>query len=180
MEAKSAPVSVTLIHPGRIDTPYNEHAHGYIAQQPAHRGMIYPPEAVAEAVLRAAETPLRDVYVGFQATAVQLAGALVPRLLDKAMERYTPSYAPVQSRWGRERRCRPPQHSGEALRSGRAAGAGEQRVPQARGGGQDAAARGHPRRVGPLRSPTVPPASCASSTPAAQSQGCRPGAASRR
>jgi short-subunit dehydrogenase len=88
MEAKKAPVSVTLIHPGRIDTPYNEHAQSYIKDQPAHRGMIYPPEAVARAILYAAHAPVRDVYVGFQAKAVALAGALMPRSLDKVMERY--------------------------------------------------------------------------------------------
>jgi NAD(P)-dependent dehydrogenase (short-subunit alcohol dehydrogenase family) len=42
LEKDKAPVSVTLIHPGRIDTPYNEHARSYMPNQPAHRGMIYP------------------------------------------------------------------------------------------------------------------------------------------
>lgn len=55
---------MTLIHPGRIDTPYNEHARSYISKQPAHRGMIYPPEAVAEAILYSAEHQKRNMYVG--------------------------------------------------------------------------------------------------------------------
>ncbi|MCZ2827675.1 SDR family oxidoreductase [Modestobacter sp. VKM Ac-2986] len=82
------PISVTLVHPGRIDTPYNEHAQAYTEAQPAHRGMIYPPEAVAEAILGAAAQPVRDVYVGAQAKAVQLAGALVPRTVDWIMSWY--------------------------------------------------------------------------------------------
>jgi short-subunit dehydrogenase len=82
------PISVTLVHPGRIDTSYNEHAQSYLSQQPAHRGMIYPPEAVAQAILAAAEHPIRDVYVGSQAKIVQLAGALTPRLVDKIMSWY--------------------------------------------------------------------------------------------
>jgi short-subunit dehydrogenase len=82
------PISVTLVHPGRIDTPYNEHAQAYVGAQPAHRGMIYPPEAVAAAILSAAEHPVRDVYVGSQAKLVQLAGALTPRLVDKIMSWY--------------------------------------------------------------------------------------------
>ncbi|KKB35261.1 SDR family oxidoreductase [Bacillus thermotolerans] len=86
LEREKVPVSVTLIHPGRIDTPYNEHARSYLDQQPAHRGMIYPPEAVAEAILYAAENPKRDMYIGSQAKALQLLGALVPRLTDKLME----------------------------------------------------------------------------------------------
>ncbi|MGY1749298.1 SDR family oxidoreductase [Modestobacter sp. SYSU DS0511] len=82
------PVSVTLVHPGRIDTPYNEHAHAHTDAQPAHRGMVYPPEAVAEAILGAAVHPVRDVYVGSQAKVVQLAGALLPRTVDKIMSWY--------------------------------------------------------------------------------------------
>ena len=82
------PISVSLIHPGRIDTPYNEHAQAYTEAQPAHRGMIYPPEAVADAILGAAVRPVRDVYVGAQAKVVQLAGALVPRTVDAIMSWY--------------------------------------------------------------------------------------------
>lgn len=86
LEAEGAPVSVTLIHPGRIDTPYNEHARSYLAKQPAHRGMIYPPEAVAEAILFAAEHPKRDMFVGFQAKIMAVLAGLSPRLMDKLME----------------------------------------------------------------------------------------------
>ena len=88
MEAAGVPVSVTLVHPGRIDTPYNEHAQSYLPQQPAHRGMIYPPEAVAEAILYAAEHSVRDLFVGSQAKLGAVAGALAPRLVDLLMERY--------------------------------------------------------------------------------------------
>lgn len=86
LEKDKAPVSVTLIHPGRIDTPYNEHARSYIPQQPAHRGMIYPPESVAEAILFAAEHPKRDMFVGSQAKIGAVLGAVAPRLTDKIME----------------------------------------------------------------------------------------------
>jgi short-subunit dehydrogenase len=86
LEKEKAPVSVTLIHPGRIDTPYNEHARSYIPQQPAHRGMIYPPESVAEAILFAAAHPKRDMFVGSQAKIGALLGAVAPRLTDKIME----------------------------------------------------------------------------------------------
>ncbi|MBV9386395.1 MAG: SDR family oxidoreductase [Chroococcidiopsidaceae cyanobacterium CP_BM_ER_R8_30] len=86
LEADELPISVTLIHPGRIDTPYNEHARSYMPKQPAHRGMIYPSEAVAEAILYAAEHPKRDMFVGFQAKILAVIGALAPRLTDKLME----------------------------------------------------------------------------------------------
>lgn len=86
LEAEGAPVSVTLIHPGRIDTPYNEHARSYMPNQPAHRGMIYPPEAVAEAILYSAEHPKRDMFVGFQAKFLAMLSGIAPRLTDKLIE----------------------------------------------------------------------------------------------
>lgn len=86
LEKKQAPVSVTLIHPGRIDTPYNEHATSYMGKQPAHVGMLYPPSAVAEAILHSAEHPKRDMYIGSQAKALELLGTLLPRCTDKLME----------------------------------------------------------------------------------------------
>ncbi|MEG7283326.1 SDR family oxidoreductase [Bacillus sp. 0909A] len=88
LEKEQAPVSVTLIHPGRIDTPYNEHARSYLDKQPAHyRSMIYPPEAAAEAILFAAEHPKRDMYIGSQAKAIAMLGALFPQLTDRLMEK---------------------------------------------------------------------------------------------
>ncbi|RYL93514.1 SDR family NAD(P)-dependent oxidoreductase [Sporolactobacillus sp. THM7-4] len=87
LEKENAPVSVTLIHPGRIDTPYNEHARSYLKKQPAHyKSMIYPPDAVAEAILYAAQHPVRDMYIGSQAKALAMFSSLFPRLTDKLME----------------------------------------------------------------------------------------------
>lgn len=87
LEKENAPISVTLIHPGRIDTPYNEHARSYLEKQPTHIGMIYAPETVAEAILFAAEHPKRDMYVGSQAKLLAMLGRFAPRLTDKFMEK---------------------------------------------------------------------------------------------
>jgi short-subunit dehydrogenase len=86
MEAQGVPVAVTLLHPGRIDTPYNEHAQSYLDHQPAHLGMIYPPEAVAEAALHAATHPTRDLFIGGQVKAFVVAAGVAPRLMDLVME----------------------------------------------------------------------------------------------
>ncbi len=88
LAAEKLPVSVTLVHPGRIDTPYNDHAQSYIDKQPAHRGMIYPPEAAAEAILYAAAHPRRDMYVGSQAKAMLAVSNIAPGLVDRVMRRY--------------------------------------------------------------------------------------------
>ena len=86
IEHEGWPISVSLIHPGRIDTPYNEHAGNYMPMQPVHRGMIYPPEAVAEAILWCAAHPKRDMFVGAQAKFAAVIGAVAPRLTDRVME----------------------------------------------------------------------------------------------
>ncbi|MFL5255535.1 MAG: SDR family oxidoreductase [Rhodopila sp.] len=86
VEHERLPVSVSLVHPGRIDTPYNEHAGNYTPMLPSHRGVIYPPEAVAEAILWCAQHPKRDMYVGSQAKLAAIIGNVAPRLVDRVME----------------------------------------------------------------------------------------------
>jgi NAD(P)-dependent dehydrogenase (short-subunit alcohol dehydrogenase family) len=95
-EHEGLPVSVSLVHPGRIDTPYNEHAGNYMPMQPVHRGMVYAPEAVAEAILWCAAHRKRDMYIGSQAKAAAVIGAFAPRFADKLMERMM--YSSQQSR----------------------------------------------------------------------------------
>lgn len=87
LEADDLPIQVTLVKPGRIDTPYGEHARSYQAEQPSHRGMVYPPESVAEAILYCAEHRRRDMYVGSQARLAAMLGAVAPRLTDIIMEK---------------------------------------------------------------------------------------------
>src|ERR671928_369973 len=88
LEANGKPVRVTLIHPGRIDTPFNDHARAYTKHYPAHHDIVYPPESVAEAILFAAEHGPRDLYVGSQAKAWAVLGRTAPRLVDKVFGRY--------------------------------------------------------------------------------------------
>jgi hypothetical protein len=55
--------------------------------QPVHPGMVYAPEAVAEAILWCAARPRRDMSVGSEAKCAALLGAIAPRLADRIMER---------------------------------------------------------------------------------------------
>jgi hypothetical protein len=96
IEHEGWPISVSLVHPGRIDTPYNEHAGNYMPMQPVHRGMIYPPEAVAEAILWCAGHKKRDMFVGSQAKVAAILGAMAPRFTDRVMEKLM--YTSHQSR----------------------------------------------------------------------------------
>jgi short-subunit dehydrogenase len=88
LEHERIPISVTLVKPSAINTPYPEHARNYLDEGvPALPPPRYKPEAVADAILRCAERPVRDVVVG-GAGRLQIAmGRLAPRLTDKVMSR---------------------------------------------------------------------------------------------
>jgi short-subunit dehydrogenase len=86
LEHDGAPVSLTLIKPSSIDTPYRQHAKNYLRNEPKNPWPVYAPEPVAEAILYAAEHPIRDIYVGGAGRALSVASFLTPRITDKAME----------------------------------------------------------------------------------------------
>jgi short-subunit dehydrogenase len=87
LEAEGAPISVTLIKPGPIDTPYPQHARNYMEDEPTHAPPVYKPESVAEAILYAACTPVRDLFVGGGARMVAAMSHFAPRMTDRMMER---------------------------------------------------------------------------------------------
>jgi short-subunit dehydrogenase len=86
LERDGVPVSVTLVQPAAIDTPYPEHARSYLGVQPRQLPPVYAPEVVADAILRCAEHPERDVLVGGGAKALQAVEKLAPRLGDRFKE----------------------------------------------------------------------------------------------
>jgi short-subunit dehydrogenase len=59
-----APVSVTLIKPAAIDTPFGPHARNYLDTAAKVPAPAYHPDIVAEAILYAAENPTRSLTVG--------------------------------------------------------------------------------------------------------------------
>ena len=86
LEADDAPVSVTLIKPSAIDTPYKDHAKNYLGVRPENPPPVYAPEVVAETILHCAENAVRDVFVGAGGKAMAVVGELAPRLTDLVME----------------------------------------------------------------------------------------------
>ncbi len=86
LEVDDAPISVTLIKPAAIDTPYKDHARNYLGVEAENPPPVYAPETVAEAILHSAENPTRDVFVGAGGKALSLLGKFAPRTTDKVME----------------------------------------------------------------------------------------------
>jgi short-subunit dehydrogenase len=81
--ADEAPISVTLIQPTAVDTPYPEHAANYLEQEPKLPTPQIEPEQVASAILDAAVDPVRDVRVGAMAKMNTLMAKIMPSLADR-------------------------------------------------------------------------------------------------
>lgn len=104
LEADDAPISITLIKPGAINTPYTEHARNYMPNEPDVPPPVYAPEVVARTILHCAETPERDVFVGGGGKAISASGEYAPRLTDKMMELAATSMQQKKRRAARNRR----------------------------------------------------------------------------
>jgi len=86
VERDGLPISVTLIKPTGIHTPFPEHARNHMKLPPRIPQLIYAPELVADAVLFAAEHPRRQLYVGGNGFLLSLTARLFPRMTDRVME----------------------------------------------------------------------------------------------
>lgn len=83
----NAPVSVTLIKPGPIDTPYTLNAKNLMDSEARHPAPAYAPEVVARAILRAAQKPIREVFVGGGGRGIAALGNLAPQVSDAFMQK---------------------------------------------------------------------------------------------
>lgn len=87
LEHDGAPITLTLIKPASIDTPYRQHARNYMPMEPKNPPPVYAPEIVAEAILYSAEHAVRELYVGGAGKALAAAAFIAPGLLDRWMDR---------------------------------------------------------------------------------------------
>jgi hypothetical protein len=87
LEADGAPVSVTLVRPAAIDTPFTQHARNYFEREPKLPPPVYPPKEVARAILHAAVRPKRDIFVGGASRMMTAMAHQAPRLMDWMSEK---------------------------------------------------------------------------------------------
>ena len=86
VEADKLPISITLIKPTAIHTPFPENAKNYLPYEPQLPQPLYAPELVAEAILHCAENPTRDFFVGGMAKVHSSMALNAPRLHAKVNE----------------------------------------------------------------------------------------------
>jgi short-subunit dehydrogenase len=82
-ELDKAPVSITLIQPTAVNTPFPQHARNYMSREPKLPPPLINPEQVAEAILKAATEGGRDLKVGAMAVVNTAVSKLMPSLGDK-------------------------------------------------------------------------------------------------
>jgi NAD(P)-dependent dehydrogenase (short-subunit alcohol dehydrogenase family) len=79
---EGAPVSVTLIQPAAIGTPFALHAKNYTENEANLPQPIYAPEDVARTILLAAEQPRRALHIGGAGKLMGIFSRLTPGLVD--------------------------------------------------------------------------------------------------
>jgi NAD(P)-dependent dehydrogenase (short-subunit alcohol dehydrogenase family) len=88
LEEEGVPISVTLVKPASVDTPFFQKARTYLGVEPQPVPPVYAPEVVSEVILHAAQRPIRELIAGGSGAKIS-AARFAPRLADLYMERRT-------------------------------------------------------------------------------------------
>jgi NAD(P)-dependent dehydrogenase (short-subunit alcohol dehydrogenase family) len=87
LQKESLPISVTNIKPAGINTPLYDKALTRLGVAPRPVPPVYTPEMVAQAILYAAENPVREMSVGGAGKALALTQRISPRLADGILQK---------------------------------------------------------------------------------------------
>ena len=82
-ELDKAPVSITLIQPTAVDTPFPQHAKNYMDREPKLPTPQIDPHEVARAIMKAATEPTRDIKVGALSKINTTVQNLLPAMAQK-------------------------------------------------------------------------------------------------
>jgi short-subunit dehydrogenase len=85
LAAEKSGIAVVLVLPASINTPFYSNGRSRMGVRPHPVSVIYPPKSVAEALVRVAEKPRREVYVGMMAKALSLGQRVSPAAMDAYM-----------------------------------------------------------------------------------------------
>jgi NAD(P)-dependent dehydrogenase (short-subunit alcohol dehydrogenase family) len=82
LKREGVPISVTNVMPASINTPLFNKARNKLEVKPKGLPPIYEPQVVSEAILYAAEHPVRNLFAGGAARQIAFLQALSPRVVD--------------------------------------------------------------------------------------------------
>ncbi|QRK08706.1 SDR family oxidoreductase [Archangium violaceum] len=82
---KARDIHVCTVMPATIDTPFFQHAANYTGRSTKAMPPVYPPERVARAMVRMAQRPRREMFVGNSARQFNLLSYVAPGLAERLM-----------------------------------------------------------------------------------------------
>ena len=82
-----APVSITLIQPTAVNTPFPEHSRNFMDSEPKLPTPMIDPDMVAKAILKAAVKPTRSKKVGSKAVVNTMVATMLPSCGDSMAAR---------------------------------------------------------------------------------------------
>ena len=88
---EKAPVSLSLVKPAAIDTPYNRHARNLTGQAVQNPQPVYGTHVVADTVLYCASHPIREITVGGGGRLIASFYSALPGLAEPIFARFAPS-----------------------------------------------------------------------------------------
>ena len=88
---EGAPVTVSLVKPSAIDTPYNKHARNLTGQAMHNPQPVYATHVVADTILYCASHPIREITVGGGGRLIASFYAALPGVAEPLFARFAPS-----------------------------------------------------------------------------------------
>ncbi|MFV2111880.1 SDR family oxidoreductase [Micromonospora sp. LOL_025] len=81
-------ISICTVLPATIDTPFFRHAANHSGQELVPPPPVYPPEVVAETIVRLLRRPRREAYAGGAARLIGLQWRLAPAIAERVLGWY--------------------------------------------------------------------------------------------
>lgn len=88
---EQAPVSLSLVKPAAVDTPYSKHARNLTGYAVANPQPVYAAHVVADTILYCASHPIREITVGGGGRLIAGFYAAAPGLAEPLFARFAPS-----------------------------------------------------------------------------------------
>ena len=86
-----APISLSLVKPSAVDTPYNKHARNLTGQAVQNPQPVYATHVVADTILYCAHHPIREITVGGGGRLIASFYTALPGLAEPLLARFAPS-----------------------------------------------------------------------------------------
>ncbi|MDK2748506.1 MAG: SDR family NAD(P)-dependent oxidoreductase [Brevundimonas sp.] len=86
-----APIAVSLVKPGAIDTPYSRHARNLTGQAAHNPQPVYATHVVADTILYCATHPIREITVGGGGRVIASFYSALPGIAEPLLARFAPS-----------------------------------------------------------------------------------------